>query len=315
MTNLLNRQDGVAMLMVIAFMALSIPLIAGSLAFASTLGRDSVVKTEILKRQYAGLAVRECVRYRCSQTELTLNGETITFTTELSTGIVPDDCYPKYAGAVVSDNIIVRAGEICTLFNTTVEGNVKVEPWGALAVLGSQVDGNVQADGASWMIIDCSGTGCTAGETTATVCSDVFYQDPAGCAVETVYDPIDVTQVVGNIQITETIGTPPGGTSPNYICNGVDLWGDLQLSNNYAPFDVGGRTTCDALGYGDSGITIGGNLQAADNEDMIFWGPALYVSDNTISGNLQCYGNEGPTTGFPGSNTVTGDKTDDCEGL
>ncbi len=43
------------MIMVIAFMALSIPLITGSLAFASTLGRDSVVKTEILKRQYSAL--------------------------------------------------------------------------------------------------------------------------------------------------------------------------------------------------------------------------------------------------------------------
>ncbi len=55
MLNFLNRQDGVAMLMVIAFMALSIPLITGSLAFASTLSRDSTVKTEILKRQYAAL--------------------------------------------------------------------------------------------------------------------------------------------------------------------------------------------------------------------------------------------------------------------
>ncbi len=55
MFNLLKRQDGVAMLMVIAFMALSIPMITGSLAFASTLSRDSVVKTEILKRHYAAL--------------------------------------------------------------------------------------------------------------------------------------------------------------------------------------------------------------------------------------------------------------------
>ena len=47
MLSFLNRQDGVAMLMVIAFMALSIPLITGSLAFASTLSRDSTVKTEI----------------------------------------------------------------------------------------------------------------------------------------------------------------------------------------------------------------------------------------------------------------------------
>ena len=299
------------MIMVIAFMALSVPMITGALQLAQTFSIDSTVKTRILKRHYSGLGIRECVRYRCSETELTLNGETITFTTELSTGIEPDDCYPKYAGAVVGDNIIVQAGEICTLFNTTVVGNVIVEPGGAVAVLGSQVNGNIQANVASWIIIDCSGTGCTAGETTATVCSDVFIFLETGCVVDTVYDPIDVTQVVGNIQITETIGTPPGGASPNYnyICNGVNILGNLQLFKNYAPFEVGGRYTCDALGYGDSGITIVGDLQAADNE------AALYVSDNTISGNLECYSNIVLATGELGSNTVTGEKTDECEDL
>ena len=169
-----------AMIMVIAFMALSVPMITGALALSGTLSSDSTVKTEILKRQYSGLAIRDYVRYGGSQTELTLNGETTTFSIELSTDIVPDDCYPSKAGAVIGDNIIVPAGEICTLFKTTVEGNVIVEPGGALALLGSQVEGNVQADGASWIIIDCSGTGCTAGETTATTCFDVFYHDPCG---------------------------------------------------------------------------------------------------------------------------------------
>ena len=121
--------------------------------------------------------------------------------------------------------------------------------------------------------------------------------------------------MLGNVQITETIGTPPGGASPNYICNGVDIWGNLQLFNNYAPFEIGGRTTCDALGYGDSGITIGGNLQAADNEDIFYGGPALYISDNTITGDLECSGNIVPATGEPVSNTVNGNKTDECEDL
>ena len=319
MTSLFRDQRGVAMIMVIAFMGLSIPMITGALALSGTLSKDSTVKTRILKRQYSGLAIRDYVRSGGSQTELTLNGETTTFTTNLSTNIVPDGCYPSNAGVVVGDNIIVQAGEICTLYNTTVVGNVIVEPGGALALLGSQVNGNVLAYGAAWMIIDCSGTGCTAGETTATTCSDVFFHDSAGCVVDTVYDPIDITHVIGNIQITGTTGIPPGGYSTNYICNGVDVWGNLQIFENHAPIAVGGRSIC------DSGITISGNLQAVDNINMINLDPALEVSDNTISGNLECTNNESPASGEPFSNTVNGDKetlspgfdekTDECTWL
>ena len=74
---------------------------------------------------------------------------------------------------------------------------------------------------------------------------------------------------------------------------------------------MGGRTTC------DSGITIGGNLQAADNIDVINLGAALEVSDNTISGTLECSNNEGPAIGEPFSNTVNGDEEteDQCTWL
>ena len=51
MTSLLKGQQGVAMLMVIAFMALSVPMITGALALSGTLSKDSTVKTEIRKRQ------------------------------------------------------------------------------------------------------------------------------------------------------------------------------------------------------------------------------------------------------------------------
>ena len=55
MTSLLRDQKGVAMIMVIAFMPLSVPMITGALAFSGTLSSDSTVKTEILKRQYSAL--------------------------------------------------------------------------------------------------------------------------------------------------------------------------------------------------------------------------------------------------------------------
>ena len=55
MTSLFRGQKGVAMIMVIAFMALSIPMITGALFLSGTLSSDSTVKTEILKRQYSAL--------------------------------------------------------------------------------------------------------------------------------------------------------------------------------------------------------------------------------------------------------------------
>ncbi len=70
---------------------------------------------------------------------------------------------------------------------------------------------------------------------------------------------------------------------------------------------MGGRTTC------DSGITIGGDLQAADNLNMINLDPALEVSDNTISGNLECTNNESPASGEASSNIVNGDEETDDE--
>jgi len=55
MTNFVKGQKGVAMIMVIAFMALSVPMITGALSLSGSLSKDSAVKTEILKRQYSAL--------------------------------------------------------------------------------------------------------------------------------------------------------------------------------------------------------------------------------------------------------------------
>ena len=64
MRNLLHRQEGaMAMILVIGFMALAIPVITASLALSGTLSHDSRVKTDILKRQYAALGVGEYVSY------------------------------------------------------------------------------------------------------------------------------------------------------------------------------------------------------------------------------------------------------------
>jgi hypothetical protein len=56
---LVRGEEGVAMLMVLGFMALAIPMITGVLALAGTLSTDSYVKNKIAKRHYTELGCRE----------------------------------------------------------------------------------------------------------------------------------------------------------------------------------------------------------------------------------------------------------------
>ena len=58
-----GEKGGVAMLMVIGFMVFSIALVTSSLSLTSALSSDSRVKTDVLHRQYCGLAAIEYVRY------------------------------------------------------------------------------------------------------------------------------------------------------------------------------------------------------------------------------------------------------------
>lgn len=59
MNNLLFRQDGLAMIMVIGFMGISVPMITAALALAGSLSIDSHVKTNILKNHYSALGANQ----------------------------------------------------------------------------------------------------------------------------------------------------------------------------------------------------------------------------------------------------------------
>lgn len=64
MRRLLKNEQGVALLMSAAFMALSLPLVLAALHLASALTVDSRVKTDILKSQYSGIAGQQYAQYR-----------------------------------------------------------------------------------------------------------------------------------------------------------------------------------------------------------------------------------------------------------
>ena len=84
-------ESGVAMLVVVGFMGLSVPLLLGALALGGGLNADSRVKLEIAKKQYANIAALEYVRYLTDSPEnwnqwidetegletLTIGGDTI----------------------------------------------------------------------------------------------------------------------------------------------------------------------------------------------------------------------------------------------
>ena len=59
-----HRQRGAIMVMVLAFIALAVPLVTGALGLASTLSIDSGVKTSLAKSQYSVIAGNQHAVYR-----------------------------------------------------------------------------------------------------------------------------------------------------------------------------------------------------------------------------------------------------------
>ena len=64
---LLQRQNGVSMLIVLGFMALSVPLVTGLLSFSGTLSKDSRTKATILQGQYAAQGCSQHAAWKLNQ--------------------------------------------------------------------------------------------------------------------------------------------------------------------------------------------------------------------------------------------------------
>lgn len=88
MKRLVGGESGVAMIMVLAFIALAGAAVPASLAVASSLAVDSRVKTEILKEQYAAIGADQYSTYRMlyepGYTDTLVSGVPDTFTVTLN---------------------------------------------------------------------------------------------------------------------------------------------------------------------------------------------------------------------------------------
>ncbi len=117
---LLHGQDGAAMLIVLSFMALSIPMVTGMLSFAGTLSKDSQTKTKVLQSQYASQGCTQHATYR-------LNNEA------------------NYADNMVIGTPDVYAFDGCTITVTKISVVVSSANAYADVVLALDVSGSVSA--------------------------------------------------------------------------------------------------------------------------------------------------------------------------
>lgn len=62
-SNLKGQRGGVAILTSLGFLVFSVPLITGSLGLAQTTNIDARVKTDVMHRDYCGLALKEYIKY------------------------------------------------------------------------------------------------------------------------------------------------------------------------------------------------------------------------------------------------------------
>ena len=56
---LIHKEDGVTMVLALAFMAISVPIITAALGLASTLTVDSTVKSRIARDQFSQIGAEE----------------------------------------------------------------------------------------------------------------------------------------------------------------------------------------------------------------------------------------------------------------
>ena len=125
---------------------------------------------------------------------------------------------------------------------------------------GATVEGNIKVTGGT---LELSG---------ATVRGNVQAKGAGTVSV------LQATHIEGNLQIQDL---PPGSAAVQ-IC-GAAIDGNLQYQNNGAAVTIGGASGC-------AGNTIGGNVQVNGNS------ASAVVSDNAVSGNLQCQ-NDASITG------------------
>lgn len=151
-------------------------------------------------------------------------------------------CTGKLTGS--HDNVVVPQGAICTITNAQIEGNVLVNPTGALTIGNrTYIDGNVQSEGAAYVRLNGRSvtvggnlqlkkvTGSSGIERGTVIYGDFQYEENSG------YLNARDGFIYGNMQVFKNTG---GANITNYT-----IRQSLQCKENSPPPTGGGNTAGD----------------------------------------------------------------------
>ncbi|MCL4721817.1 MAG: hypothetical protein KJ041_07660, partial [Gammaproteobacteria bacterium] len=151
-------------------------------------------------------------------------------------------CPPDPGPVLIEGNVTVTGN--CTLNGTRVLGNVRVYGGGSLTTFGADIDGNIQANGASFVLV----------EQTA-VNGDIQLDDMAGSAGSVINSTVD-----GNIQVFDN--DVPLVIRDNLVGGDVQAFGNqggVAINDN----DINGNLQC----QGNTPPPTGGNNQVNGNKE------------------------------------------------
>ena len=292
-----NQRGGVALLMVLGFMALGTPTVTGILDLSDSLSVQSRVNTDRLKRDYCGLAVSEYVRY------LTLNSSRW-------------DAWWAAPGRVISaPGAVPVIGEEVLNFGNCQGISFRLQL--------AQVPGN--APPVNFQMLDTTKTSDTANPLPAAQLEyAVVVANPAANpqpeALETIYDglPLGFSYVLGTTRLNgvpfaDPVESFPGqdddqfcifaqndnltiakddiilcsiGADDNIrIRNDAYIGGNVKSVNGNVDVDLGVTVTGDIRAGGNvtlgQGVTVGGTIRADGNVTL---GQGATVTGNIRSG-------------------------------
>jgi hypothetical protein len=180
------------------------------------------------------------------------------------------ECRGNLIGAF--DNVVVPPGEVCSLTNSVVKGNVKALENSVLIMDNDQVGGSIEGDKAD----------------NVTVFSSV---------------------VQGNIEIKDTplIGEPGHVTGANVVGTTLPN-GNIVIEKNSASEMVitdnilkkGSMKVEENFGVSEEALIVDRNVVAQNLQVFKIRGPGVKsVQFNTVGQNLQCFENDPPFFGSP----------------
>jgi len=280
--NLLTQETGFAMMIVVGFMALAVPLLTSALALGGALSKDSLIKFSIAKNQYSSAAGREYISFLSDDPttwddwidntggleSFTINDDTVEITGDRN-GASDNGALAYCIFGATSVEIEENASVLCSIASN---GDIELED--GASVTGNVVSGgNVTLENNATVNGDVTAAGTVTLDTGASVTGTIT--ENAGWTPITGPTPnYDVTITVTDQDGNETVQTfsVDGGALPlSFIlaAGGTDVtvpssgsyaatpgsYGTLKVEENATISFVSGNYAFDDIEF-DENVTI-----------------------------------------------------------